>query len=46
MLDARGLEGVVDLPGGFTEWEGAGLPVARESGSLADLVFTPAPLSR
>jgi hydroxyacylglutathione hydrolase len=38
LLDAHGLGQVLDLPGGFTEWESAGLPVERESDSLADLV--------
>jgi hydroxyacylglutathione hydrolase len=41
LLDARGVAGVLDLPGGFAEWESAGLPVARDSGSLADLVIAP-----
>ena len=39
LLDAGGLTEVLDLPGGFTEWEGAGLPTAREPGSLADVVM-------
>jgi hydroxyacylglutathione hydrolase len=29
LLDARGLTGVVDLPGGYAEWEREGLPSAR-----------------
>ena len=41
LLDAHGISGVVDLPGGFTEWESAGLPVQREPGSLAELVIAP-----
>jgi hydroxyacylglutathione hydrolase len=41
LLDARGVVGVLDLPGGFAEWESAGLPVARDSGALADLVIAP-----
>ena len=41
ILDAHGLTGVVDLPGGFAEWEGEGLPVVREAGDLADLVLAP-----
>jgi hydroxyacylglutathione hydrolase len=41
LLDARGITGVLDMPGGFPEWEGAGLPVERGSGSLADLVIAP-----
>jgi hydroxyacylglutathione hydrolase len=41
LLDARGVAGVLDLPGGFEEWEREGLPVARDSGSLADLVIAP-----
>ncbi|CAN5782344.1 MBL fold hydrolase [soil metagenome] len=41
MLDAHGIGDVLDLPGGLTEWESAGLPVARESGSLAELVTAP-----
>ena len=41
ILDARGLSGVLDLPGGFAEWEREGLPVSRESGELADLVLSP-----
>ena len=27
---------LLDLPGGFTEWENAGLPITREDGALAD----------
>ena len=42
LMDAHGLTGIVDLPGGFTEWEREGLPVVREAGDLADLVLTPA----
>jgi hydroxyacylglutathione hydrolase len=42
LLDARGVTEVLDLPGGFTEWEGAGLPVVREPvASPADLVMAP-----
>lgn len=41
LLDARGVTDVVDLPGGFTEWEGAGLPIVRESAALADVVMAP-----
>ena len=36
LLDARGITEVLDMPGGFTEWEKAGLPVERDTGSLAD----------
>jgi hypothetical protein len=32
---------VLDLPGGFAEWEREGLPVERDTGSLADLVIAP-----
>ncbi len=41
LLDARGVAGVLDMPGGFTEWEAAGLPVARGNGAIADLVIAP-----
>jgi hydroxyacylglutathione hydrolase len=41
LLDARGVTEVLDMPGGFAEWEGAGLPISRESGSPADLVMAP-----
>jgi hydroxyacylglutathione hydrolase len=42
LLDARGVTGVLDMPGGFSEWESAGLPVEREpSASTADLVMAP-----
>jgi hydroxyacylglutathione hydrolase len=41
ILDAHGLTGVVDLPGGFAEWEREGLPVVREAGDLADIVLAP-----
>ncbi len=41
LLDARRLPQVHDMPGGFTEWEAAGLPVERESGSLAELTMAP-----
>ena len=41
LLNARGLTEVLDLPGGFPEWEREGLPVARDSESLADLVIAP-----
>jgi len=41
LLDARGIIEVLDMPGGFAEWEGAGLPVERSSGSLVDLVMAP-----
>ncbi|MBA3316634.1 MAG: MBL fold metallo-hydrolase [Gemmatimonadales bacterium] len=41
LLNARGMADVLDMPGGFTEWEGTGLPVARDEGSLADLVIGP-----
>ncbi len=41
ILDARGLTEVLDLPGGFTEWEREALPVAREAGDLASLVLGP-----
>jgi hydroxyacylglutathione hydrolase len=44
LLDARGVGEILDAPGGFAEWEREGLPVTRDSGSLADLVT--APLSR
>jgi hydroxyacylglutathione hydrolase len=39
LLDARGLAQVHDMPGGFTEWEAAGLPVERGEGSLAELTL-------
>ena len=39
LLDARGLPEVHDMPGGFTEWEAAGLPVERGEGSLAELTL-------
>jgi hypothetical protein len=32
---------VVDLPGGYTEWEREGLPTVRGDGNLADLVLGP-----
>jgi rhodanese-related sulfurtransferase len=41
ILEARGLTEVLDLPGGFTEWEGEALPVAQEAGDLASLVLGP-----
>ena len=41
LLDARGLTDVVDLPGGYAEWEREGLPSARADGNLADLVLGP-----
>ncbi len=41
LLNARGLTEVLDLPGGFAEWEREGLPVARNSDGLADLVVAP-----
>ena len=41
LLDARGLAQVHDMPGGFAEWEAAGLPVEREPGSLAELTLAP-----
>jgi hydroxyacylglutathione hydrolase len=41
LLDARGVTQVLDLPGGFAEWEREGLPVERDAGSLADLVIAP-----
>jgi hydroxyacylglutathione hydrolase len=41
LLDAHGITGVLDLPGGFGEWEREGLPVERDTGSLADLVIAP-----
>jgi hydroxyacylglutathione hydrolase len=43
ILDARGVRDVVDLPGGFAEWEREGLPVARETSDLASLVLGPLP---
>ena len=39
LLDARGVGGVLDLPGGLPEWEGAGLPVDRGAADLSDLVL-------
>src|SRR3712207_4122127 len=39
VLDAHGVTPVHDMPGGFTEWEAAGLPVARGEDSLADLTL-------
>ena len=41
VLDAKGVTGVLDLPGGFAEWEGAGLPVTRGEQNLAGLVLEP-----
>jgi hydroxyacylglutathione hydrolase len=41
LLNARGITDVLDLPGGFGEWEGEGLPVTRDADSLADLVIAP-----
>jgi hydroxyacylglutathione hydrolase len=41
LLDARGVGEILDAPGGFAEWEREGLPVTRDSGSLADLVTAP-----
>jgi hydroxyacylglutathione hydrolase len=41
LLDARGLSEVLDMPGGFPEWENAGLAVASGNGSLSDLVIAP-----
>ena len=42
LLDARGFTEILDQPGGFTEWEGAGLPVVREHvATPADLVLAP-----
>jgi hydroxyacylglutathione hydrolase len=42
LLDAHGLKDVIDLPGGFTEWEGEGLPVTTPpAGEIADLVLGP-----
>ncbi len=41
ILDARGIADVLDQPGGFTEWEREGLPVVRETGSMAELVMAP-----
>jgi hydroxyacylglutathione hydrolase len=41
LLNAGGVAEVLDLPGGFAEWEGAALPVERDNASLADLVVAP-----
>jgi hydroxyacylglutathione hydrolase len=41
LLDARGLTDVVDLPGGYAEWEAEGLPTVRSDGNLAALVLGP-----
>jgi hydroxyacylglutathione hydrolase len=41
LLDARGITEILDLPGGFAEWERESLPVTREAGSLADVVMAP-----
>jgi hydroxyacylglutathione hydrolase len=41
LLDAHGVKDVMDLPGGFAEWEREGLPVESRSGALADLVLSP-----
>jgi hydroxyacylglutathione hydrolase len=41
LLDVHGIPQVQDMPGGFAEWEAAGLPVERESGSLAELTLAP-----
>ena len=41
LLDARGLTDIVDLPGGYAEWEREGLPSARGDSNLADLVLGP-----
>ncbi len=35
LLDARGIGEILDQPGGFNEWEGAGLPVVREHAATA-----------
>jgi hydroxyacylglutathione hydrolase len=39
LLDARGLRDVIDMPGGFAEWEGEGLPATAPEGEIADLVL-------
>ena len=44
LLDKAGVAGVLDLPGGFPEWEGAGLPVVRGEKDLSDLVLEPKPV--
>jgi hypothetical protein len=36
---AQGVTGGLALPGGFAEWEGAGLPVTRGEENLAGLVL-------
>jgi hydroxyacylglutathione hydrolase len=41
LLDAHGIGEVLDVPGGFAEWEKLGLPVERDAGSLSDLVIAP-----
>jgi hydroxyacylglutathione hydrolase len=41
LLDASGIGEILDAPGGFAEWDREGLPVTRESGSLAYLVTAP-----
>jgi rhodanese-related sulfurtransferase len=41
LLNARGVTEVLDFTGGFAEWEREGLPVSRDSDSLADLVIAP-----
>ena len=42
LLAAQGVQEVVNVPGGFSEWSAAGLPVERgPASSLADLVVGP-----
>ena len=41
LLHARGLTDVLDLPGGYAEWEREGLSTERGDGNLADLVLGP-----
>jgi hydroxyacylglutathione hydrolase len=41
LLDKAGVAGVLDLPGGFAEWEGAGLPIAHGGDMLSDVVMEP-----
>jgi hydroxyacylglutathione hydrolase len=41
LLDAHGVRDVMDMPGGFAEWEGEGLPATAPEGEIADLVLRP-----
>ena len=41
LLDAHGVRDVMDMPGGFAEWEREGLPATAPEGEIADLVLRP-----